>query len=68
VKDGSAIDAVGQPISGNVTVQKRVALDLRKSVDEPQAERSSRRQRKQGEEHSAEAEGGHPPKSYSAWG
>ena len=37
VAHGMAVDAVGEPVGGNVSVDERVALDLRVGVDEPQA-------------------------------
>ena len=64
VHDGTAIDAVGQPIPADVGVEKRVSLDLWESVNEPQAQRSTRREREERGKHCAPAEGGHPEKSY----
>ena len=45
VNDGPAIDAMGKPVSGDVRVKKGVSLDLGESMNEPQAEHSSRRER-----------------------
>jgi hypothetical protein len=36
-----AIDTVGEPVGGNVTLDERIALDLRMSVNEPQSQSGS---------------------------
>ncbi len=61
--DGRApIDTMGQPIPADVRVEEGVALDLGEGVNEPQAQRRSRREREQDGKHCAETEGGHSPK------
>ncbi|MEA3007885.1 MAG: hypothetical protein QOI94_3154, partial [Acidobacteriaceae bacterium] len=55
MNDRPAINAMGQPIPGDVGVKKRVALDLREGVNEPQAKSSSRRERTEDGKHCAAA-------------
>ena len=39
--DGVTVDAVGKPVSGNVTVDERITLDLRVRVNKPQPQSGS---------------------------
>ena len=48
--DGMAVDAVGKPVSSNVTVEERIALDLRVRVNKPQAESRSGGEHNQGKD------------------
>ena len=38
---GVAVDAMGEPIAGDVPIDQRIALDLRVRVDRPQAQGGS---------------------------
>ena len=50
VAHGVAVDAVGEPVGGNVSVEQRIALDLRVGVNQPQAQSGSGCEHKQGEQ------------------
>ena len=62
MNDGAAIDAVGQPIPGDIAIEEGVSLDLGKRVNEPEAQGRSGREREQDGKYCTETEGGHPPK------
>ena len=53
VAHGVAVDAMGEPIGGNVAVDQRIALDLRVGVDRPQAQSGSGCQHNQRKQPSA---------------
>ena len=50
VAHGVAVDAVGEPVGGNVSVEQRIALDLRVRVDKPQAQSGSGGEHNQGKQ------------------
>ena len=53
VAHGVAVDAMGEPIGGNVPIEQRIALDLRVRMNCPQAQNGSAGKHKQGKQPSA---------------
>ena len=48
--DGMTVNSVGKPVSGNVSVDERITLDLRVRVNEPQPQSGSGCKYRQGED------------------